>query len=212
MSIPKGRAAKTRERILETAAGLFCEHGVDGLSALDIATALGMSPGHLYYHFKGKEQIIAALLERHLNELSQIMEASREAKDLRSVWTHVHILLEEIHDARFLYWSLHALTVQNETLATKLRKLMFDLRHSLRQMLEALTRTGTLPHKEGLIAVLAEQSLLGLLFRLNQQALESPSKPGRAQVADAALFVMTLIAAHAVGDEPMSDGKPAKLK
>mgnify|MGYP006189992069 CR=1 FL=1 len=49
---------KTRDRILEVSLLLFNEEGESGLSSVDIANALEISPGNLYYHFKGKDAII----------------------------------------------------------------------------------------------------------------------------------------------------------
>ena len=52
------KTAATKERILAGALRLFNAQGVGGISALDVATALGISPGHLYYHFKGKPELL----------------------------------------------------------------------------------------------------------------------------------------------------------
>src|SRR6266567_9198476 len=54
----------TKERIVETAIRLFNEQGTGAVSTNHIAQALSMSPGNLYYHFRNKEEIIRAILER----------------------------------------------------------------------------------------------------------------------------------------------------
>jgi AcrR family transcriptional regulator len=54
----------TRERILDSALALFNEKGTSAISTNHIAAAIGISPGNLYYHFRNKEDIIAALFER----------------------------------------------------------------------------------------------------------------------------------------------------
>jgi AcrR family transcriptional regulator len=54
----------TRERILATALRLFNEADTSTISTNHIATALGISPGNLYYHFRNKEEIIRALFEQ----------------------------------------------------------------------------------------------------------------------------------------------------
>jgi AcrR family transcriptional regulator len=57
-------AMHTRERILATALRLFNEADTSAISTNHIATALGISPGNLYYHFRNKEEIIRALFEQ----------------------------------------------------------------------------------------------------------------------------------------------------
>src|SRR5262249_21251739 len=63
------RWVKPRDKILPAARVLSNERGVSTLSALDIATAMGISPGHLYYHFKGKPEIVTTLLAEHETEV-----------------------------------------------------------------------------------------------------------------------------------------------
>ena len=52
----------TRRLILEAAAGLFREHGYAGVSLRDIAEAVGMKTGSLYYHFDSKESLVEEIL------------------------------------------------------------------------------------------------------------------------------------------------------
>ena len=64
---------KTSDRILATAARLFNDQGERNVSASDIAVELDISPGNLYYHFKGKDGILAALFQRHYQALAGIL-------------------------------------------------------------------------------------------------------------------------------------------
>lgn len=52
---------KTRDKIINTAIQLFNEQGTKAVSTNHIATAIGISPGNLYYHFRNKEDIIRAI-------------------------------------------------------------------------------------------------------------------------------------------------------
>jgi AcrR family transcriptional regulator len=54
----------TRDRILETCRTLFNEHGPAEVTTAEIALSVGISEGNLHYHFRRKEQILAALLDR----------------------------------------------------------------------------------------------------------------------------------------------------
>jgi AcrR family transcriptional regulator len=51
----------TKRAILDIAGDLFAQHGYDGTSIRDIASALGTSKAALYYHFENKDAILLAL-------------------------------------------------------------------------------------------------------------------------------------------------------
>ena len=53
----------TKERILEAALTLFAEKGYDGTSVEEIANAVGIRAPSLYKHYKGKEDILNALID-----------------------------------------------------------------------------------------------------------------------------------------------------
>lgn len=53
----------TRDRILDEALSLFAENGYDGTSVEEIAEKVGIKAPSLYNHFKGKEDILNALID-----------------------------------------------------------------------------------------------------------------------------------------------------
>ena len=53
----------TTERILEAALTLFAENGYDGTSVEQIVTEVGIKAPSLYKHYKGKEDILNALID-----------------------------------------------------------------------------------------------------------------------------------------------------
>ena len=53
----------TRERILDETLTLFAENGYDGTSVEEIAEKVGIKAPSLYNHFKGKEDILNALID-----------------------------------------------------------------------------------------------------------------------------------------------------
>jgi AcrR family transcriptional regulator len=199
------RAQKTKERILAAALKIFQDEGLHAPSAVDVASALSISPGHLYYHFKGKPELIAALYDGHRQEMAMILNGITVAEPkLEELWTHVQIVLEEIQDMRFLYRDLHAACAVSEPLDKGMRGIVAGLRRALHGFLERMTKAGTLPPKEGLPAMLAEQMAHAILSRMNLQEIDAPNETPREQVARAALFVMTFVAAH------VEDAIPAK--
>lgn len=73
-------AADTRQRIVAEAMRLFAEQGYARTTVEAIERAAGLSPGSgsLYKHFKSKEEVLAAALERHVARV-------REAQDLTAL-------------------------------------------------------------------------------------------------------------------------------
>ena len=53
----------TKDRILEEALALFSENGYDGTGVEQIAEKVGIKAPSLYKHFKGKEDILNALID-----------------------------------------------------------------------------------------------------------------------------------------------------
>lgn len=57
-------ATVRRNEILDAAEQLFVTKGFDGTSTNDILERVGIACGTLYYHFKSKEEILDAMIER----------------------------------------------------------------------------------------------------------------------------------------------------
>ncbi len=74
-----------REAILETSAKLFSQQGYKEVSIRDIAQACGMTNAALYYHFKNKEDLFLAMLQRnHEQTIASLQAAAAGPGDLRS--------------------------------------------------------------------------------------------------------------------------------
>lgn len=58
-------AEERRNEILDAADELFFQKGFDGTSTNDILNKVGIARGTLYHHFKSKEDIMDALIERY---------------------------------------------------------------------------------------------------------------------------------------------------
>lgn len=58
-------AEERKNEILDAADELFAQKGFDGTSTNDILEKVGIARGTLYYHFKSKEDIMDALIERY---------------------------------------------------------------------------------------------------------------------------------------------------
>jgi AcrR family transcriptional regulator len=72
----KRRQNNRREELLAEAARLIAQKGYESTSMRDIAAAVGMLPGSLYYHFPSKEELF---VELHAQAVASINRAVDEA-------------------------------------------------------------------------------------------------------------------------------------
>jgi AcrR family transcriptional regulator len=67
-------APSTRERILEEADGLFGESGFDATTTREIAQRAGVNKALIHYHFESKDGVLAVLLDRYYERLSETLQ------------------------------------------------------------------------------------------------------------------------------------------
>jgi len=100
------RAARRVSRkieILRSAVAAFRRRGFHGASMDQIARALGMQKGNLYYYFKSKEAILFFCHDYSLDILLQrLAEVQREkappaAKLRQLIVAFIHMILDELH-------------------------------------------------------------------------------------------------------------------
>lgn len=68
-----------REEIMETAAGLFAQHGFHGVSIAELGAACGFSGPAIYKHFRGKQAILSEMLVSISEEL--LREGRQRVRD-----------------------------------------------------------------------------------------------------------------------------------
>lgn len=88
--------------ILKSAAAAFRRRGYHGASVDEIASALEMTKGNLYYYFRNKEEILFACHDYSLDVLLGLLEdvqasgAAPDAKLRTLVLAFVHVILDEL--------------------------------------------------------------------------------------------------------------------
>lgn len=75
-------AEERQGEILDAAERLFAEKGFDHTSISDIQSVVKISRGTLYYHFKSKEEILNALIERTTGKAFAAARAIVEQKEI----------------------------------------------------------------------------------------------------------------------------------
>jgi TetR/AcrR family transcriptional regulator len=107
--------AATRIDILKAAAKAFRKLGYHGATVEEIAAALNMKKGNLYYYFRNKEEILFACHQYSLDCLMQLLDdversgVEADEKLRRLVVAFVHTILDELHGTALLL-DLEALT------------------------------------------------------------------------------------------------------
>lgn len=105
----------TRIEILKSAAAAFRKLGYHGATVEQIAAALHMKKGNLYYYFHNKEEILFACheysLERLLGILDQVEKSDLlpDEKMRLLISAGVHTILDELHGTA-LFLDLEALS------------------------------------------------------------------------------------------------------
>jgi len=135
--------ATTSERridILKSAAAAFRRRGYHGASVDEIASALEMTKGNLYYYFKNKEEILFACHDYSLDLLLTLMadvQAEASAPDVklrRLVLAFVHTILDELHGT--------ALTLNPESLSPVLLKRVIAKRDQFDRGMRSIIQEG----------------------------------------------------------------------
>lgn len=88
------RRAQTRQRLLDAAAELFAERGIDGASVDAIAERAERTSGAVYDHFSGKEGLLFALLEGWVDDVAvaigaELATATSLDERMASLWRNV---------------------------------------------------------------------------------------------------------------------------
>jgi TetR/AcrR family transcriptional regulator len=129
-----------RVEILKTAAAAFRRRGYHGASVDEIASALSMTKGNLYYYFKNKEDILYACHDYSLNLILGVMDEIRaepisaDEKLRKLVIAFVHLIIDELHST--------ALTLDLQALSPSLLRKVIARRDRFDRGLRAIIQEG----------------------------------------------------------------------
>jgi TetR/AcrR family transcriptional regulator, cholesterol catabolism regulator len=161
------RQASRRDQILDAAAHLF-QHGYQATSLDDVAAELGITRPALYYYFKAKEDILAAIYERAVGALidrAALILAQKLPPEVllcRLAQAHVRTMLEERPMVRVFFQEKHSLG-EAASRSVKAKEVAFT------KMLASTIRSG---QKTGVFRpgnpALMVNAILGMLIWLYQ--------------------------------------------
>ncbi|TAJ84144.1 TetR/AcrR family transcriptional regulator [Reyranella sp.] len=150
----------SRETLMAVSARLFARGGFDATSMRDIAGEAGMLAGSMYYHFPSKNDLIAAVYEEGVAEISAAVDAAVAATD--TPWTRLEAACVA-HLQSLLSDTAHAavMTADLRRLDARLRRRLIAMRDGYERRFVELV--AALPLGQGTDRTLWRLQLLGAL-------------------------------------------------
>lgn len=187
---------RTRQRILDATLALYNERGEPQVSTSLIATELGISAGNLHYHFRRKDQLSAALLERFVAEFGAVLPpAGWRADHVEDAWLLLHVLLETIWRYRFLFRDLSGIIERDRRAAQHLASVFEQAVEASRGICLGLVEQGQMTATGAEIDALAANIAVVSLYWLSFDLARKPrSGPADAAMSRGAYQVLMLVA------------------
>lgn len=196
---PKPAKIKTRDRILQASLALFNSEGEAQVSTVDIAAVLGISPGNLYYHFKGKEAIIESMFDEFETELRQVLSAPIEKPlSLEDNWIFIYIIFEEINDFRFFYEGMSSILERCPSLRPRVARLLALKKATTLAILNSLEKQRLVSFIADEKDRLADRIAAHLTFWLQYRAITEKEQTDRARIHDGVYSTVLQIAPYVV--------------
>lgn len=189
---------KTRERILHASLELFNAAGEPNVTTLEISDALDISPGNLYYHFKGKEEIIGELFGRFSEQFQLILRAPvQNPLAVADYWFYLYVVFEHIHAWRFLYRNLSLIMQRYGAIQRPMRRILHLKEGAARAICLQLRDAGLLRADDARIALLVRSITLTVTYWFNFDSLAGEKHADESRLLhDGVLQVLSLIAPY----------------
>ncbi|MQB09334.1 TetR/AcrR family transcriptional regulator [Agrobacterium sp. ICMP 6402] len=146
------RRARTRDRILEAALELFNGRGPDRVTTAEIALAVDINEGNLYYHFRTKESLVLALFARFEAD-AMMLVATVDGADEGAAATYAGFLRQWfslVWNYRFLFRDLVCLIALAPSLVEPVRTISAAMRLAVGDIVGRMQNAGlvTIPESE----------------------------------------------------------------
>ncbi|KAA0094737.1 TetR/AcrR family transcriptional regulator [Mycolicibacterium sp. P1-18] len=82
-------AGPTRQRLVEVAVELFTRHSVEGTSLQMISDELGLTKSAIYHHFRTREELLGAVIEPLMVEVTGLVDAAEARRGARARADHL---------------------------------------------------------------------------------------------------------------------------
>lgn len=155
------RRAEVRRQVLEAALTVFAQHGFDGASMDDVASAAGFTKGALYSNFAGKDDLFLALMDQQVSRrvelIADLTDPASTNPDAIGHALTTAALNDRDWQLLFLeYWAraVRDATIRERFLADR-RRLRQHITDAAQQLLDQTERTSVVPVEQLTIVLLA---------------------------------------------------------
>ncbi len=136
------RQDNRRARLLDAAARLFSERGFHATSMRDIAKAVGMLSGSIYYHFESKEEMLLAVYEEGVRGVADRVE--RAVADRQEPWARLEAACAAHLSGLIAHRDYARVMIQTSpdeagSAGRRIRELRRDYESRFRQLIDDLT-------------------------------------------------------------------------
>lgn len=120
-----------KRRIIEAAMDVIAERGCDQMTIDDVAKNLGVTKGAVYWYFKSKEELVAAVLNKFRNDIERTSFESFYNRPLENAFTQIFDRFSLTDDRqRAIFFEMFALAARNT-----------EVRHATREYYAGLVST-----------------------------------------------------------------------
>ena len=156
---------KTRDLILDVALVLLNERGESQVTSVDIAYEMNISPGNLYYHFKGKEEIVVELYAQfHARVILAVEQILGESgSEPREILLRISLVSDIFQQYRFVSHDMNGLADRYPELKGQLGKLLSKLHSALLALSKQLLERSDVSKVDVAAQILANNMLITLL-------------------------------------------------
>jgi AcrR family transcriptional regulator len=136
------RQDNRRVQLLDAAARLFCQRGFHATSMRDIARAVDMLSGSIYYHFSSKEEMLLAVYTEGARRIGELVDAAvaRETdpwKQLEAA-SAAHLNALSITHRDYAQVMIRTLPQEADGIGARLRDIRRDYEAKFRALIDAL--------------------------------------------------------------------------
>ncbi len=191
-----GSGLKTKERVLVVSLDLFNTYGEPNVTTLQIADEMDISPGNLYYHYKNKTEIVAALFHRFEEELSDLLDVPEVDIGIEDAWLFLHLMFECIARYQFLYKDLVNILHRYEKISGRFRKLLLKKHLASLAICQSFARQGFLETGQQEVEALCRNMVLAMTYWPSYDIIREAGPEGNINLSQGVYQIMAMIAPH----------------